>query len=64
MVFSIFPIHTSPRAMFGIFLKFFDFFLFCTPLVDFYRWPLLKTEGMGMSGRKESVKERESTSNW
>ena len=27
--------------MFGIFLKFFDFFLFCTPLVDFYRWPLL-----------------------
>ena len=25
-VFSIFPIHTSLRAMFGIFLKFFDFF--------------------------------------
>ena len=28
--------------MFGIFLKFFDFFLFCTPLVDFYTWLLLR----------------------
>ena len=29
-VFSIFPIHTSPRAMFGIFLKIFDFFILHT----------------------------------
>ena len=27
--------------MFGIFFEFFRFFLFRTPLVDFYRWPLL-----------------------
>ena len=27
--------------MLGIFWKFFVFFLFCTPLVDFYRWSLL-----------------------
>ena len=40
-VFSIFPIHTSLRAMFGIFLKFFDFFI-CYTLGRFLQKAALK----------------------
>ena len=50
--------------MFKIFFEIFRFFLFCTPLVDFYRWPLLNIAIFSVSDSKRYSKDPTGVANF